>query len=88
MNTVEVVDAMISGIFSEATDPGYPDNNPAYGLLKKILPPRNKRKITGPDPFNNPRPGIGSWRRHGPNCPLVWGETLAMCWENLDVRNL
>ncbi len=51
-NTVEVVHAVISGIFSEAIDLGYTENNPAYGLLKKILPPKNKRNLTEPDPFN------------------------------------
>src|SRR5512147_46612 len=51
-NTVEVVHAVISGIFSEAIDLEYTDKNPAYGLLKKILPPKNKRNINEPDPFN------------------------------------
>jgi len=32
---------VISGIFTEAIDLGYTDKNPAYGLLKKILPPKN-----------------------------------------------
>jgi hypothetical protein len=51
-NTVEVIHAVISGIFSEAIDLGYTDKNPAYGLLKKILPPKNKRNLTEADPFN------------------------------------
>jgi hypothetical protein len=51
-NTVEVVHAVISGIISEAIDLGYTENNPAYGLLKKILPPKNKRNLTEPDPLN------------------------------------
>lgn len=51
-NTVEVVHAVISGIFSEAIDLGYTEVNPAYGLLKKILPPKNKRNLTEPEPFN------------------------------------
>ena len=51
-NTVEVVHAVISGIFSEAIDLGYTENNPASGLLKKILPPKSKRRLTEPDPFN------------------------------------
>lgn len=53
-NTVEVVHAVISGIFSEAIDLGYTDKAPAYGLLKKILPPKHKRNLTEPDPFNQP----------------------------------
>ena len=51
-NTVEVVHAVISGIFTEAIDLGYTEVNPAYGLLKKILPSKNKRNLTEPDPFN------------------------------------
>ena len=96
-NTVEVVHAVISGIFSEAIDLGYTEVNPAYGLLKKILPPKNKRNLTEPDPFN--REDLGefleaAWTKLSEPFPLILeimamtgmrlGETLAMCWENLD----
>ena len=100
-NTVEVVHAVISGIFSEAIDLGYAENNPAYGLLKKILPPKNKRKLTEPDPFNiqdRDRFLETAWVKLPTPFPLILEtmamagmrleETLAMCWENLDVRNL
>jgi integrase len=100
-NTVEVVHAVISGIFSEAIDLGYIENNPAYGLLKKILPPKNKRNFTEPDPFNlqDRDKFLEASRAKLPDpFPLILetmaiagmrlGETLAMCWENLDVRNL
>lgn len=100
-NTVEVVHAVISGIFSEAIDLGYTDRNPAYGLLKKILPPKNKRNLTEPDPFNmQDRDKFleAAWAKLPDPSPLIietmamagmrLGEALAMCWENLDVRNL
>jgi integrase len=99
-NTVEVVHAVISGIFSEAIDLGYTDKNPAYGLLKKILPPKNKRNLSEPDPFNlqdRDRFLAAAGDRLPEPFPLILeimamsgmrlGEVLAMCWENLDVRN-
>jgi integrase len=99
-NTVEVVHAVISGIFSEAIDLGYTDKNPAYGLLKKILPPKNKRNLTEPDPFNlqdRDRFLGAAWAKLPEPFPLIMetmamsglrlGEALAMCCENLDIRN-
>jgi integrase len=99
-NTVEVVHAVISGIFSEAIDLGYTEFNPAYGLLKKILPPKNKRNLTEPDPFNREDLDAfleAAWAKLPEPFPLILevmamsgmrlGEALAMCWENLDSRN-
>jgi integrase len=99
-NTVEVVHAVISGVFSEAIDLGYTDKNPGYGLLKKILPPKNKRNLTEPDPFNlqDRDKFLDAARAKLPDpYPLIMenmamtgmrlGETLAMSWQNLDVRN-
>jgi len=99
-NTVEVVHAVISGIFSEAIDLGYTEINPAYDLLKKILPPKNKRNLTEPDPFNREDLGAfleAAWAKLPEPFPLILevlamsgmrlGEALAMCWENLDSRN-
>jgi integrase len=99
-NTVEVVHAVISGIFSEAIDLGYTEFNPAYGLLKKILPPKNQRNLTEPDPFNQEDLGAfleAAWAKLPEPFPLVLevmamtgmrlGEALAMCWETLDSRN-
>jgi len=99
-NTVEVVHAVISGIFSEAIDLGYTDSNPAYGLLRKILPPKNKRNLSEPDPFNKEDLGKfleAAWAKLPRPFPLILevmamtgmrlGEALAMCWENLDVQN-
>jgi integrase len=99
-NTVEVVHAVISGIFSEAIDLGYTEHNPAYGLLKRILPPKNKRNISEPDPFSRQdldRFLEAAWSKLPEPFPLILetiamsgmrlGESLAMGWENLDVRN-
>jgi integrase len=99
-NTVEVVHAVISGIFSEAIDLGYSDRNPAYGLLKRILPPKNKRNINEPDPFSRQdldRFLEAAWSKLPEPFPLILetmamsgmrlGESLAMSWENLDARN-
>ena len=99
-NTVEVIHAVISGIFSEAIDLGYTEINPAYGLLKKILPPKNKRNLTEPDPFNQEDLGDfldAAWTKLPEPFPLILeimamsgmrlGETLAMSWGNLDARN-
>jgi integrase len=99
-NTVEVVHAVISGIFSEAIDLGYSENNPAYGLLKRILPPKNRRSLNEPDPFS--RQDLdkfleAAWSKLPEPFPLILetmamsgmrlGEALAMSWENLDARN-
>jgi hypothetical protein len=51
-NMVEVVRAVISGIFRKVIDPGCTDKNPAHGLLKKIMPPKNKRNLKEPNPCN------------------------------------
>jgi len=49
--TVELVHAVLSGIFTEALDRGYVDHNPATKLLAKVLPPKKKRNQRNPDPF-------------------------------------
>ena len=84
-NTVEVVHAVISGIFSEAIDLGYLDKNPAYGLLKKILPPKNKRSLNEPDPFNQKdlrRLLEAAWEKLPEPFPVIL-ETMAMSWMRL-----
>jgi integrase len=99
-NTVEVVHAVISGIFSEAIDLGYTDKNPAYGLLKKILPPKNKRNLTEPDPLTRKdldRFLNAAWHKLPEPFALILetmamsgmrlGEAMAMCWQNLDIQN-
>ncbi len=98
--TVEVVHAVISGIFSEAIDLGYTDRNPAHGLLKRIMPPKNRRSLSEPDPFN--RKDLehmlkAAWDKLPEPFPLILetlamsgmrlGEALAMSYGNLDLRN-
>lgn len=98
--TVELVHAVVSGIFTEANDLGYTVENPAQGMLKKLLPPKRKRAKAPPDPFNKAdlEVVLGESRRVlvAP-FPLILqtmadsgmrlGEVLAMKPENLDVRN-
>ena len=99
-STVETVHAVISGVFSEAIDLGYTDKNPAYGLLKRILPPKNKRTINAPDPFyqkDMERLLEAAWDKLPEPFPLILetmamsgmrlGEALAMSCGNLDARN-
>ena len=49
--SVELTHAVISGIFVEAIDNRIVLENPAQGLLKKILPPKRKRNESAPDPL-------------------------------------
>lgn len=98
--TVEVVHAVISGIFSEAIDLGYTDRNPAYGLLKRVLPPKKSRALTEPDPFSReelqeflkvaweilPQP-LALILEIMAMTGLRLGEALAMRREYLDLRN-
>jgi integrase len=51
-NTVELVHTVLCGIFQEAVDDELIPGNPARGLLKKILPPKNKRNLKEADPFD------------------------------------
>jgi integrase len=98
--TVELVHAVISGIFGEAIDRGYTNENPAHGLLKKILPPKHKRNQTMPDPFSKEdldRLLETAWARLKGKYALIietmaltgmrLGECLAMRQEHLDVTN-
>ena len=50
--TVESVHSVISGIFTEAIDDELIKANPALGLLKGILPPKNRRDVKAADPFS------------------------------------
>jgi integrase len=49
--SVELTHAVISGIFVEAIDNRIVLENPAQGLLKKILAPKRKRNESAPDPL-------------------------------------
>lgn len=60
--TVESVHTVISGIFNEAIDETLVQGNPATGLLKRILPPKNKRHEKDPEPFTiNERQRFEAW---------------------------
>jgi integrase len=98
--TVELTYAVISGIFSEANDLGYTDQNPAQGLLKKVLPPKSKRALKEPDPLT--RQDLekfmqAAWEKLPGQLGLVLevmamtgmrlGEALAMRRDNLDAAN-
>jgi hypothetical protein len=49
---VETVHGVISTVFTDAVDEELIDANPCSGLLRKLLPPENKRGLKPPDPFN------------------------------------
>jgi integrase len=51
-NTIELIHTVISGIFNEAAEDEIVKANPSAHLLKRILPPKNKRDLNPPDPFN------------------------------------
>ncbi len=98
--SVELVHAVISGIFSEAIDLGYTLENPARGLLKKILPPKHKRNQSVPDPLSREdleKLLASAWKNLKEPLPLVLetlansgmrlGESLAMRWNQLDIVN-
>jgi len=50
--TVETAHSVIHGIFEEAIDDNIVHGNPAKGLLKKILPPKNRRNEKEADPLS------------------------------------
>ncbi len=99
--TVELIHAVVSGIFSEAIDRGYTERNPANGLLKKVLPPKHKRTESTPDPFSKDELNLLLLRARQSlpqNIALVietlaysgmrLGEVLAMHADHLDPSNL
>jgi len=98
--TVEVIHAVISGIFTEANDLGRISVNPAYGLLKRVLPSKKNRVLNKPDPFNRTDRDlmlVAAWQKLPAPFPLILetmamsgmrlGETLAFSHDNLDARN-
>jgi integrase len=98
--TIELVHATMSGVFSEAIDLGYTNENPARGLLAKILPPKRKRTRNMPDPFSKEDLNrLLAETRCCLNEPysliletmaltgMRLGECLAMHLENVDVRH-
>jgi integrase len=99
--TVEAVHAVISSIFEEAIDDEIIGANPARGLLKKILPPKNQRDEKQPAPFTRQElllfieqfQWIGSWTvqlilKVMAYAGLRLGEALAMRLSHLDVDKM
>jgi integrase len=98
--TVELVHAVISGIFSEAIELGYTRENPALALLKKVLPPKKKRRRQMPDPFSREdlESLLDAAEQHLPEniclalktmaySGMRLGESLAMNRNHLDIAN-
>lgn len=98
--TVELIHAVMSGIFSEAIDRGLLTENPCRGLLRKILPPKRKRNESVADPLTKDDLDrvLGSLRGIlNPTVALIietiahsgmrLGECLAMHRAHLDVSN-
>ncbi len=51
-SSVAMAHSAIHGIFEEAIDDNIVLANPTKGLLRKILPPKNKRNVKDADPFS------------------------------------
>jgi integrase len=99
-NTVQVVHAVISGIFTEANELGYLDQNPARGLLRRLLPAKKRRVQNPPDPFTAQDLAVflqAAWHKLPPTLALILetmamsglrlGECLALRGDNLDGRH-
>jgi integrase len=50
--SVQMAHSAVHGILEEAIDDNIIHANPAKGLLKKILPPKNRRNVKEADPFS------------------------------------
>jgi integrase len=50
--TVQLVHTVFCSILREAVDDKLISSNPAEGLLKSVLPPKNKRRVKEPDPLD------------------------------------
>jgi len=96
--TTELVYAVVSGVFAEAIDNGFTNENPCTGILKKVLPPKRKRETQKPDPFTKQELELvlSTAKRVLPDrlyLPIAvmaqtgmrLGETLAMHLDNLDI---
>jgi integrase len=51
-STVELAHSVLFGIFEQAVEDEIIDSNPAARLLKKLLPPKLKRNLKDPQPFD------------------------------------
>jgi integrase len=99
-NTIQVVHAVISGIFTEANELGYLEQNPARGLLRRLLPAKKRRVQNPPDPFTAQDLAVflqAAWDKLPPALALILetmamsglrlGECLALRADNLDERH-
>ena len=99
--TVELCHTVLNGIFKEAIEEKYIETNPATGLLKKLLPPKNKRDVKQSDPFDMEEKQrflehaekISSWPEQLILKTMVYtgfrlGETLAMRLRHLDMKKM
>jgi len=98
--TVELVHAVISGIFSEAIDRRIVTENPYHKLLSKILPPKRKRNEAVPDPLTKDdlekvletsrkvlAPTVALVIETMAHAGMRLGECLAMHIDHLDASN-
>lgn len=98
--TVELLHAVVSGIFTEAIDGGKVADNPAEKLLRKILPPKAKRNESMPDPLSIEDLDAlltAAWKHLPARMALIMdtlastgmrlGEVLAMHADHLDMRH-
>jgi integrase len=99
--TVELCHTVLNGIFQEAIDSKFIESNPGSGLLKKLLPPKKKRNIKEPDPFDmgekdrflDHAEKTCSWTEELILKVMVYaglrlGETLAMRLRHLDLKKM
>ena len=99
--TVELVHAVISGIFSSLIEDQLVVSNPAHNVLKKILSKKRQRNRKKPDPFTMEERGIFLEKADqlcdGTQLLLIkvmlfagfrLGETLAMRAEHLDFTKM
>ncbi len=98
--TVELMHAVVSGVFQEAIDRGYVKENPASKLLNRLLPPKHRRNLSYPDPFSKDelKLVIKTAHQHLPeqfalvieilaHTGLRLGECLAMHVDNIDLAS-
>ncbi len=99
--TVELAQIIIYGIYDDAIDDEIIQANPANRILKKVLPPKNKRKVFEADPFDieerdlflDVATNVCSWTELLILKIMAFGgfrlgETLAVRFENLDFNKM
>jgi integrase len=99
--TVELVHTVIHGLYNDAIEDGIVNTNPASGLLKKILPPKNQRDEKEPEPLDLRERGVFleyAEKSFGLAEALILkmmlfagfrlGETLAMRLKNFDFNKM